>query len=298
MISQNVTGRAFEYGVAISLSRLIPANLTEDKHIEVAKSNFELCSETERENIVKAANEISMFLVAHDNRLTETNCTIKLQSDQHGQEGDVRDIIIYNKLLNKEIGISAKNRNFAVKHSRLSEHIDFGREWIGIDCSNVYFYAVTPIFRELNSRKDRGELWRDIKDKQQRFYMPILQSFMVEMELIFKNNPTKAAKALLKYLLGKYDYYKIIKENGEVSITSYNIDRTLKWGSKFPLPTSLVSISLKPNSNTTAFMTFDKGWSISFRIHNASEKVEPSLKFDINLVGQPSTMARHVINYG
>ena len=31
----------------------------------------------------------------------------------------------------------------------------------------------------------------------------------------------------------------------------------------------------------------DNGWQISFRIHSASSKVEPSLKFDIQLVGQP-----------
>lgn len=31
----------------------------------------------------------------------------------------------------------------------------------------------------------------------------------------------------------------------------------------------------------------DKGWAISFRIHNASSRIEPSLKFDIQLVGIP-----------
>lgn len=32
----------------------------------------------------------------------------------------------------------------------------------------------------------------------------------------------------------------------------------------------------------------DNGWQISFRIHNASSKVEPSLKFDVELIGQPT----------
>jgi hypothetical protein len=43
-------------------------------------------------------------------------------------------------------------------------------------------------------------------------------------------------------------------------------------------------------------MYFDKGWQISFRIHNASTMVEPSLKFDINIVGLPSNLSRQVIN--
>jgi len=34
----------------------------------------------------------------------------------------------------------------------------------------------------------------------------------------------------------------------------------------------------------------DNGWAISFRIHSASTIVEPSLKFDIQLVGQPANL--------
>ena len=36
---------------------------------------------------------------------------------------------------------------------------------------------------------------------------------------------------------------------------------------------------------------------MSFRIHNASSKVEPSLKFDINLIGQPQALYSHHINW-
>ncbi|WP_374110347.1 HaeIII family restriction endonuclease [uncultured Streptococcus sp.] len=34
----------------------------------------------------------------------------------------------------------------------------------------------------------------------------------------------------------------------------------------------------------------DNGWTISFRIHNASSRIEPSLKFDIQLIGFPSAI--------
>jgi len=46
------------------------------------------------------------------------------------------------------------------------------------------------------------------------------------------------------------------------------------------------------------FAVFHKGWQLSFRIHNASTLVEPSLKFDINIVGLPGSVARNVIVYG
>ena len=43
-------------------------------------------------------------------------------------------------------------------------------------------------------------------------------------------------------------------------------------------------------SNSTIIVTCDNGWSLSFRIHNASTKVENSLKFDIQLIGIPSSL--------
>ena len=37
---------------------------------------------------------------------------------------------------------------------------------------------------------------------------------------------------LLRYLLGKHDFYKVEKENGKVSIQSYNFSGTHGWGVK------------------------------------------------------------------
>ena len=62
---------------------------------------------------------------------------------------------------------------------------------------------------------------------------------------------------------------------------------------KLKLPTRIIELSFKPNSTDTVILTCDEGWQISFRIHNASSKVEPSLKFDINLIGQPQSLYSH-----
>ena len=37
-------------------------------------------------------------------------------------------------------------------------------------------------------------------------------------------------------------------------------------------------------------MVCDEGWTISMRIHNASSRIEPSLKFDVQLVSLPSSI--------
>lgn len=297
-LSQNDMGRAFEYSLAMRLASYLPALIDENLQAQKAQGCFAIAPATERHNMDMASKEAVAFIVAHDDRLSESDCSISLQSDQSGMFGDVRDVIVHNAKLGENIGISAKNRHWAIKHSRLSERIDFGSDWFGIRCSDNYFHQVTPIFRELNSRRRRGEKWHDIPNKKQLYYMPILQAFQTEMQSLFQSQPHEVAKGLVKYLLGKYDYYKVIKENGTVSIMSFNIDGTLKWGSKIPLPTLIMNISLKPKSETTLFMYFDKGWQISFRIHNASTMVEPSLKFDINIIGLPATLSRQVVNYG
>lgn len=48
-------------------------------------------------------------------------------------------------------------------------------------------------------------------------------------------------------------------------------------------------------SNCTAEMSLNIGWSLSFRIHNASTIVEPSLKFDIHFLGVPANIS--TVNY-
>lgn len=37
-------------------------------------------------------------------------------------------------------------------------------------------------------------------------------------------------------------------------------------------------------------MVMDNGWQISFRIHNALSRLEPSLKFDIQLIDIPQSV--------
>ncbi len=53
------------------------------------------------------------------------------------------------------------------------------------------------------------------------------------------------------------------------------------------LPDRLVALEFKPNSDNTVEMYFNHGWQISFRIHNASSRVESSLKFDVQFIGMP-----------
>ena len=54
------------------------------------------------------------------------------------------------------------------------------------------------------------------------------------------------------------------------------------------LPTEIIKTSI--TRGTTLCMILDNGWELSFRIHSAKSRMEPSLKFDIQLIGIPNTM--------
>ncbi|MCL2804614.1 MAG: HaeIII family restriction endonuclease, partial [Treponema sp.] len=97
------------------------------------------------------------------------------------------------------------------------------------------------------------------------------------------------------------DYYKMIHyKNNKTRIQPFNLLGTLNQAaskkkpsilfSKTPLPTKIIELAFKENSKTTLELTMNNGWAISFRIHNAKTKVETSLKFDIQLLGQPSDL--------
>jgi len=115
-----------------------------------------------------------------------------------------------------------------------------------------------------------------------------------------KENPSIVAENLVQYLIGNQDFYKVIKGKKKVEIQAYNLRGTLnlpfekvKPKAKIPklkLPTRLIEIVYQENSTTTLLVSLNEGWQISFRIHNASSRVEPSLKFDINLVSAPHTL--------
>ena len=288
-ITQTESGKAWEYGLARQCADVLnrKANLVVNSSLRKSQESYDLQSNTERGRIDKAANEVVVFLRAHDPRLVDTERVV-MQSDMMGAQGDVRDLLIETP--NAVIGISAKHRHTALKHSRLSDTNDFGKKWYDNPCSQRYWDAVAPVFAEL--RKRTGELWRELPNKHTDVYLPILDAFI--QEAVDNANPER----IMRYLLGRHDFYKVIKENGNVSLQSFNMSGMLRWGSRIPLPEQIIQLSMKPRSKTTAIMIMNRGWQVSFRIHNAESQIIPSLKFDVQLLGCPPALSRHQIPYG
>lgn len=147
--------------------------------------------------------------------------------------------------------------------------------------------------------KSKGTYFRDLNSKEDDVYVPLLNAFMREVKKQVENDSSIPRK-LVEYLLSKYDFYKVISIDSQriTTIQSFNMYGTLNLPSKtqaptlevpvIDLPTSLLYIGFKPKSKTTVIMSFDNGWQFSFRIHNAKDIVESSLKFDIQIAGIPA----------
>ncbi|MFT3748822.1 MAG: HaeIII family restriction endonuclease [Agriterribacter sp.] len=316
MPSQTEAGKAFEYALSKEIFNSFSLNqnvkIIQTSSYTIAQNCFNLFSDNELLKYKKAADAAIHHILQLEPNLDKpltpsNNLNIKVVSDSEGIKGDVRDVIVSRENQNWEIGISAKNNHKAVKHSRLSSNIDFGKEWLALNCSKEYFNLITPIFSELLQLKNEGKFWRNIENKYARFYIPILNAFKNELVRLDGEYPSIVPQNLLRYLIGNNDFYKVIKRKNKTEIYGFHLYGTLNKSTssrkatfkvpRLKLPTRIIEITYKQNSNNTLILTCDEGWQVSFRIHNASSKVEPSLKFDINLIGQPQALYSHHISW-
>lgn len=315
---QMTTGKSFEYALLVQFEEKLKdktnVQVIKNSAFEIAKGCFENVNSTEQSGYLLSASFAVNFLMDIEPRLSndigKTDILqLEILSDNFGKSGDVRDVLAIRLLQKWEIGVSAKNNHHAVKHSRLSANIDFGEKWLGVKTSKEYFDTVIPIFNNLEKiRKESGakKKWSELGDYHSTIYVPILKAFIKELKNLYKKDSKKVASNLVAYLVGNKDFYKVIKSKNSVEIQAYNINGTLnlpfkeilpKYKTpKVPLPTEIVDIDFKTDSETTAIVTMNNDWTLSFRIHNASSRVESSLKFDINLLKSPKKLFKNTLN--
>ncbi|MCD8387929.1 MAG: HaeIII family restriction endonuclease [Bacteroidales bacterium] len=304
-------GKAFEFALATqyaeALSSLhISTQMVKNRAYEIARKCYQSRTEEAQEKFDRAAiNTIGSLLKLEPGLRfkgeEEHPLLISMAEDAEGQYGDVRDVVFRRLHPAWEIGFSAKNNHEAVKHSRLSSDIDFGDSWIGYPCSDTYWREVIPIFSWLRELKEKKVKWSQLQDKGQVVYLPILEAFRKELLHLNQTQPY-VPERLIKYLIGRYPFYKIIKDDNHnlVVVKAFNLDNLLGKSvgnlrpefkvPKINYPTRIIEFELKASSRTTLNMVLDNGWEISFRIHSASTIVEPSLKFDIQLIGNPPVL--------
>ncbi|GAA7689249.1 hypothetical protein BT0002_03430 [Helicobacter pylori] len=312
----NHQGRAYEYAWCLALEQ----KLSVFKKVIVDKQNgfnacyraYESLEKSLQERYLESAKQGVLLLLDCEPLLSEVigssqnEITLSLQKDKLGEIGDIRDILIYFDRFC--IGLSIKHNHDAVKHSRLFKDLDFGKKWLGVGVSQNYKDTIKPLFERLENAKKEGMLWRDFPNKEQEIYAPLLQAFKKEVLRIDENKKNKVPQKMVEYLLGKYDFYKaiLLEREQKTKLETYHFNNTLNRSLKnkpkriiplSKLPTRMIYFDFKPKSFNTLELVLNEGWSFSLRIHNASSKVEPSLKFDIKLLSKPVSVAVFIVRF-
>lgn len=304
----NNQGRAYEYICLTTLyneiGKLRSVEIEQNSAYNAAFHAWSLISPLFQNILTESAKSAVATIFDMEPMIIESSndlLKLKIQTDNQGKDGDVRDIVISRKDVQWEIGLSIKHNHFAVKHSRLAKSLDFGQKWFNIPCSNKYWSDIKPIFDYLKTQKDNKRNWSDLPQKDKDVYIPLLQAFIDEILRSNQSND-EVPKRMVEYLLGEFDFYKVISIDSRriTQIQTYNLHGKLNQSSltskpkiQIPvasLPTRIVSLAFKPDSTNTVELYMDGGWQFNFRIHNASTKVETSLKFDIQIVGMPTTI--------
>lgn len=311
MGSQVKSGKAFEYALLIGLqnlliSRQLKVEVLQDGSFQKASSYYNELNVDQKAALDKASRKAADFFenvepilfYAKNGSFVE----LALAKDSAGQKGDVRDILIKLPAVGWVIGISAKNNHKAVKHPRLSPSIDFGKVWLGLPVSNEYFKAIVPIFAPLTQARanNPNTKWTELGNIHEDCYKPLLLAFKDELGRLSATHSKLVPARLVQYLLGRQDFYKVMRAKGMLTIQAFNLNGSLNRPSpysspvskipKLNLPDRIIDVSFKSDSLSTLEVILNNGWQISFRIHNASSRVEPSFKFDVNLTSTPSTL--------
>lgn len=303
-----INGKAFEFACLSSLLEYMKStgksvSVETGKPYQTAQRAYDSRDQKMRDNMDESAKTAVKLLLPLEPKLADGKGNLLLQispdSRAKGVEGDVRDVICIRGDENWTIGISCKHNHEGLRHPRVTEGKDFGKDWMDIPCSKDFMDEITPVTDSLINNDKNGIKWSEIKDKWDSYYIPILSAYKNEIERMCKNDPS-VPKKLLSYFFGANDFYKVImKERARTTtVEGFNMHGTLnspcgkkKAMTKVPvmkMPTRLLDTAFKPRSKTTIIITFDNGWSISMRLHNKDRIAKPtSLAWDINLVGLP-----------
>jgi HaeIII restriction endonuclease len=298
LASTVANGKGNEWAVAAALSSLLEVPIRDDSSAKVAKTSFESLPPDLQTRFVSAARSAAEYLVQQEKSklLSSPARQIRLSLDAAGREGDVRDVLVTaGDVL---FGVSCKTNHEAFKHPRLSATIDWLTGWslAPYGFSESYHAVADPIFDELaRIRDDSGATFKfaQLNNLHEDFYAPLLEALILELSAVFQDTSLgiKPVQNLVGYVVGRQDFYKVITRPNEVSVHSFNFAGTLA-GPKTHLPSTFIGIDTAEGSKHSFNVRFDRGYVFNFRIHNASSRVEPSFKFDVQAVGLPSSEIR------
>ena len=216
--NSTIYGKAYEYACLMALKEQLiarrPVHIEDNSTLAIARTYYEeeIPFEVKTDMQKSAFSGVQAIITMEPNLHEGTDLLlIKLQPDTIATRfGDIRDVIIVRNTIHWEIGISVKHNHAALKHSRLSPSLDFGKVWFNKPCSASYFHEIGIVFDKIQHYKEQNYKWSEIAEKEKTIYLPLLEAF--KKELLSLNEQDSVTTELIQYLLGSNgkDYYKSI----------------------------------------------------------------------------------------
>jgi hypothetical protein len=299
MATQVENGKGFEWAVALAARERLGIAFIDSDGLRRAERCYSRLPSAKQQIFRVCAEKAVAYVADIENLQPDPAGAIALSQDSAGARGDVRDVVL--NLNGREIGISCKTNHEAFKHPRLSGKRDFVKEWgLGAGCSEEYWAEVRPIFSELADLRKQSSAqmkWSELGDYQTRYYIPVLDAWRTELLRVAGGDDAEsklAASALCRYVIGEIDFWKVISRSDQVTLYAFNTQKSLGT-SKTVLPNRIIGIDTFDGSQYSMTVRMNEGYGFNFRLHNASSRVEPSLKFDVQSEGLPSHIHHHNI---
>ena len=223
--NSSIYGKAYEYACILALIDKVRCireiEIEENDSVSIARQRYDSLDEMMQSEMMLSAKAGISAIMDMEPRIEEDGkdkITVTLQPDTAAtRNGDIRDVLIIRRSIEWEIGISVKHNHSALKHSRISPHIDFGSEWMGVPCSPKYFENINKVFDELAIAKNQNKRWSELTSKEDEVYVPLLNAFMEEFNTLQESN--NVTSKLVEYLIGSNgrDYYKLIHHNNHTT---------------------------------------------------------------------------------
>lgn len=171
---------------------------------------------------------------------------------------------------------------------------DIGMTLTGHPFSDMYYERMAPVMESLY--ENYGASWNSLDEKITSVYDPIIDAVKDEFDTIFREHDD-AAENMVRTLFSDEDFYKIAlnMSDASVQVTPFNMNGTLcdpdRLSCEMSYPTRLIEFGFVPcleKKLSRIRFNFDKGWTVEFRLHNGTAKIESgSLKFDVAFTTEP-----------
>ncbi|WP_215634780.1 HaeIII family restriction endonuclease [Clostridium baratii] len=269
----NTLGRAFEYALCQKIdSKFDNITLTDRAVAEQSKDKryYDALNSDEKSKYDISTNRICSEWL--NLKLISSNMyTLDRLPDSAGVNGDVTDIRL--EAPNAIVNISLKHNHNALKHPRLTRV----PKWIDINTDSKYASDYKNIWdsflSKANTLSSTATLFNELIAIEANFvfdnlYNPLCK--LVSNYLTENIKTSSQVESLFKFMVGKYDFYKIIDNPDCVLIQDF-IDL------KMPK-----NVKIEQTDKSYIKMTFNNGVILNLRLHTASSRISTkSVKFDV-----------------